>query len=144
MDEKISESSTGTTTIGVRVPAELEQLTMLRALAETVTLIADFGIDEVTDIRLALDEIATALMLGAVPGSEVETGFSFREGAITVEVSGVAATDTALDQGNFGWHIVETLTDSISVAQTPFDATVSGYPTVVVFTWVRGGTTDER
>ncbi|MFC9894306.1 ATP-binding protein [Nocardia sp. NPDC127579] len=144
MDEQLSEAATRTTTIGVRVPAEIEQLTMLRALAETVTLIADFGIDEVTDIRLALDEIATALMLGAVPGSQIDATFTYQGGAISVEVSGVAADDTALDRGNFGWHIVQTLTDTLSVAQTGYDATVSGYPTVVVFTWLRGGASDER
>ncbi|WP_228806575.1 hypothetical protein [Nocardia cyriacigeorgica] len=58
-----------TTTVGVRVPAELGQLLMLRALTETVSLIADFALDEVTDIRLALDEVATSLILDAVPGS---------------------------------------------------------------------------
>jgi serine/threonine-protein kinase RsbW len=68
MTENISRTSAATTTVGVRVPADLEQLLMLRALAETVSLIADFALDEVTDIRLALDEVATSLILDAVPG----------------------------------------------------------------------------
>lgn len=124
------------------MPAQLEQLTMLRALAETVALIADFAIDEVTDIRLALDEVATSLILDAVPGSDLECEFTYGENQMFVHVASVAASESVVGQAGFGWHIVRTLTDSVAAVQAPFDGTVSGYPTAVDFSWVRGGSDD--
>ncbi|TLG00242.1 ATP-binding protein [Nocardia cyriacigeorgica] len=128
-----------TTTVGVRVPADLDQLLMLRALTETVSLIADFALDEVTDIRLALDEVATSLILDAVPGSELTCDFSYGDNRMTVAVSSVAATESVGEKHSFGWHIVRTLTESISTEQRPFDQNAGGYPTTARFTWVRGG-----
>ncbi|BDT86632.1 anti-sigma factor [Nocardia cyriacigeorgica] len=131
-----------TTTVGVRVPADLDQLLMLRALAETVSLIADFALDEVTDIRLALDEVATSLILDAVPDTELTCDFSYGDNRMTVAVSSVAATESVGDRHSFGWHIVRTLTESISTEQRPFDQNAGGYPTTAQFTWVRGGGSD--
>ncbi|WP_345495009.1 anti-sigma factor [Nocardia callitridis] len=120
------------------MPAQLEQLTMLRALAETVALIADFALDEVTDIRLALDEVATALILDAVPSSELDCQFTYDTDRMFVHVASVAGTQSAVGQVGFGWHIVRTLTESITATQDPYDAMADGYPTVVDFSWVRG------
>ncbi|MEV0297412.1 anti-sigma factor [Nocardia sp. NPDC050710] len=142
MGEWTSQSSTKTTTIAVRVPAQLEQLTMLRALAETISLIADFALDEVTDIRLALDEVATSLILDAVPGTNLDCRFTYDDARMFVHVASIAASESVVGQAGFGWHIVRTLTDSIAAVQEPFDAAVSGYPTVVDFSWVRGAVDD--
>ncbi|MEU4312965.1 anti-sigma factor [Nocardia sp. NPDC024068] len=143
MAESISDSvdttSADTTTIGVRVPARDEQLVMLRALAETVSLIADFGLDEVTDIRLALDEVATSLIAVAVPETTLGCDFDYDEHRMTVRVTSMSMTDTLRDQEGFGWHIVRTLTRSVDVLQQPYDVTSGGYPTEVEFSWYRGG-----
>lgn len=77
MSEWISQPMTDTSVVGIRIPAELGQLTMLRALAETVALIGDFALDEVTDIRVAVDEVATALIVAAVPGSGIGCDFDY-------------------------------------------------------------------
>ncbi|MGX1773376.1 anti-sigma factor [Nocardia brasiliensis] len=138
MSERVSESVTETTTVAVTVPATPEQLTMLRALAETVLLIADFGLDEVTDIRLALDEIATVLLQDAVPGSTISCAFTYREGVLKAAIQAVGSSETEVGAGSFGWHIVQTLTDSVTATRAPFDAAVDGYPTVVEFVWARG------
>lgn len=138
MTDKISDPATGTTTIGVRIPAELEQLMMLRALAETVALIADFAIDEVTDIRLALDEVATALILDATPDTTIDCEFTYDSRRMFVHVAGVAASDGMVGKQSFGWHIVQTLTDTLSTVQAPYDGILGGYPTVVEFSWTRG------
>jgi len=136
--EKVFPSAaTRTTTIGVRVPARYEQLVMLRALAETVALIADFGIDEVADIRLALDEVATALMQDAVPGTDLDCALSYGEASMDISVSARTLTEDGPDRSGFGWHILTTLTDSVSITTAPRDAT-GGYLTTVQFRWSRG------
>ncbi|MEV0251571.1 anti-sigma factor [Nocardia sp. NPDC050712] len=122
----------------MQLPARFEQLTMLRALAETVSLIGDFALDEVTDIRLALDEVATSLIMEAVPDSILDCEFSYDDRQMLVHVASVASSEAVVGQAGFGWHIVRTLTASIAAVQEPFDVEVGGYPTMVDFSWVRG------
>ncbi|WP_024804601.1 anti-sigma factor [Nocardia sp. BMG51109] len=138
MSEWVTGTSLQASTVGVRVPAELGQLTMLRALAETVALIGDFALDEVTDIRVALDEIATALIAEAAPGSSLECDFGFDDGAMTVRVTGLAAVEDALDEHGFGWHVLRTITESVAARTDSFDPERNGYPVTVEFSRVRG------
>ncbi|MFD4442970.1 anti-sigma factor [Nocardia sp. NPDC058519] len=136
-DARQSPSSTKSTTTCVRVHAEFEQLAMLRAITETIAMMADFGLDEVTDIRLALDEVASVLIAAAVPDSDLDCAFVYSDGVMNVRVGANVTTDTVPEDGSFGWHIVATLTASVAVNQEPFDATVEGYPTVIDFSWER-------
>ncbi|MBH0781388.1 ATP-binding protein [Nocardia bovistercoris] len=138
----MAEWTTGAaTTIEVKVPAQLEQLAMLRALVETVAFMADFAVDEVTDIRLALDEVATGLILDAAPDTTLDCQFSYSDAtSMHVRVYAVSSAANPPSQDSFGWHIVRTLTRSVAATQTEFDAVRQGYPTVVDFEWVRGGT----
>ncbi|MBL1076397.1 anti-sigma factor [Nocardia sp. 2] len=123
--------------VAVRVPAEATHLTLLRAVAEAVSHIADFGVDAVTDIRLALDEVAMAFVLSAVPGTEVVCEFSYDEQAMTVRVHAVCDTAQALDVHRFGWHVLNTLADSVAVSSHPYSRALAGFPIEVTFTRAR-------
>ncbi|MFQ6330117.1 hypothetical protein ACLMAL_28815 [Nocardia sp. CWNU-33] len=129
----LPEFTSSATSVGVRVPAGLTQLAMLRALSETICLIADFTIDTATDIRVALDEVATTLMLSAAPRAEIECEFTYDERAMTVRVASVSYTATPFDQREFGWNMLDALTDSIWTITQPFDADASGFPIEVTF-----------
>ncbi|QLY27668.1 ATP-binding protein [Nocardia huaxiensis] len=142
MSEWLSKPMTDTSTVGIRVPADLAQLTMLRALAETVALIADFALDEVTDIRVALDEVATSLIVAAAPGSDIECEFDFDDEQMSVRVSAFTAEEDALDQDGFGWHVLQTITETITARRRPFDELAGGYPTVIEFSRLRGEVDD--
>ncbi|WP_054813683.1 anti-sigma factor [Nocardia arizonensis] len=139
MREPVSHSST----TAVRVPARIDQLIMVRALAETISLIADFALDEVTDIRLALDEVATSLVLDAAPDTCLYCDFTYDECQMRVHVAAVAASDTVSAQAGLGHHIVRTLTESVTVTRSAFDPAAGGYPTVIEFNRVRAVTADQ-
>ncbi|MFB7720080.1 ATP-binding protein [Nocardia sp. NPDC056100] len=121
-------------TIGVRVPAEASQLIMLRALAETVCLTADFDVSMVTDIRVALDEVATALVSHRTPGTEISCDFTYDEQSIEVRINSVSQTDAAFRVASMGWHLLQAITDDLQTEVGPFDHHASGYPTQVRFT----------
>ncbi|MEU1982885.1 anti-sigma factor [Nocardia sp. NPDC019395] len=139
VSDSVGTTARDTKAVGVRVPAQREQLVMLRALAETVSLIADFGLDEVTDIRLALDEVATSLITAAVANTTLSCDFDYDEHRMTVRVASTSVADGLFDQEEFGWHIVRTLTRGVTVVQHPYDVASGGYPTDVEFSWFRGG-----
>ncbi|MFE3002723.1 ATP-binding protein [Nocardia sp. NPDC059246] len=140
IDSAALESPAPTGPVALRIPADAGQLAMLRALAETIMLTADFTIDVVTDVRVALDEVATTLIAAAVPAASIECEFRFDEQRVRVRVGAVTGSDAGLIEHSFGWHFVETLTDSIAVSSAEFDVVQCGYPVVVELTRLRGDT----
>ncbi|WP_327145875.1 ATP-binding protein [Nocardia sp. NBC_01327] len=121
------------TTVGLRVPAVPEQLTILRALSETVTMLADFDLGEVNDIRLALDEVAMVLIRDAAPGSTLDCDLTYDEDELTVRVSAITSSEGALEDRGLSWHIVRSLTDSLDATQGAYARAAAGFPTVVEF-----------
>ncbi|WP_433561395.1 ATP-binding protein [Nocardia sp. CA-151230] len=136
-------SASPTGQVALRIPADAGQLAMLRALAETIMLTADFTIDVVTDVRVALDEVATTLIAASVPDTSIECEFRFDEQRVRVRVGAVTGSDAGLIEHSFGWHFVETLTDSLAVSSADFDVVRCGYPVVVELTRLRGETPPE-
>ncbi|WP_280182316.1 anti-sigma factor [Nocardia cyriacigeorgica] len=122
----------------VRVPAAMENLMMLRALTETVALVGDYAVDQAADIRLAVDEVVTALVLDAVGDSMIDCAFYPHRPGMDVRVSAVLTVADAPDENSFGWHVLTTLTDQVSVERDGYDEAVGGYPVVVEFRCATG------
>ncbi|WP_028476719.1 anti-sigma factor [Nocardia sp. CNY236] len=126
------------TPVDIRVAASVTQLPIVRGLAETLVLLSDFTLDEVADIRLAVDEACSTLIAVAAPETSLNCRFSVGISELLVRVEGIAAKPGLPDQRSFGWHVLRTLTDTVNTAQDSFDTTVSGYPTTVEFRRIRG------
>ncbi|WP_067814716.1 ATP-binding protein [Nocardia inohanensis] len=103
---------------GVWIPADVRQLSLLRAVAETVLLTVDFTLDVVTDVRVALDEVITAMILAAAPGQRIECEFGYDPTRVEVIMSVLAHRD-AFELSAFGGHLLESLTDSIEIDRAP-------------------------
>ncbi|MFD7844408.1 anti-sigma factor [Nocardia sp. NPDC059764] len=97
-------------------------------------LSADFTIDVAIDMRVALDQVATAMILAAVPEAGLDCAFRYDEQRVRIRVTSVIGTGGGLIEHSFGWHFVECLTDSITVDTDEFDVVQRGYPVVVEFT----------
>ncbi|MBL1076615.1 anti-sigma factor [Nocardia sp. 2] len=126
------------TPVEIGVAASVSQLPIVRGLAETLVLLSDFTLDEVADIRLAVDEAASTVISVAAPGTTLQCRFIVGDTDLVVRVSGIASTEGLPDQRSFGWHVLRTLTDEVKTGQGPYDPAVSGYPTTVEFRRVRG------
>lgn len=124
--------------VEIRVAAQLTQLPIVRGLAETLVLLSDFTLDEVADVRLAVDEVCSTLIAIAAPDTLLTCEFLVGDTELQVRVDGVAGSQGMPDQRSFGWHVLRTLCDEVTAEQQEFDAGVSGYPTTVRFRRVRG------
>ncbi|MFD4355616.1 anti-sigma factor [Nocardia sp. NPDC058518] len=118
--------------------AQLTQLPIVRGLAETLVLLSDFTLDEVADVRLAVDEVCSTLIAIAAPDTLLTCQFLVGDTELQVRVDGVAAAQGMPDQRSFGWHVLRTLCDEVTAEQQDFDSGVSGFPTTVRFRRVRG------
>lgn len=126
------------TPVEIRVAASVTQLPIVRGLAETLVLLSDFTLDEVADIRLAVDEVCSTLIAVAAPDTSLNCRFTVGDLELLVRVDGVAATEGLPNHRSFGWHVLRTLTDEVQAHQEAYDPRASGYPTTVEFRRIRG------
>lgn len=127
------------TPVEVRVAAELVQLPVLRAMAETITLLSEFNLDEISDVKLALDQVCSDLIADTVEGAELVCRFQLTGDVLCIAVTASTRTAETPDRQGFGWHVLRTLTDSIEVTHEPPDTSNAGYRTTVELAKVKGG-----
>ncbi|WP_024805417.1 ATP-binding protein [Nocardia sp. BMG51109] len=133
-----AEQGLRSTPVEIGVAATVSQLPIVRGLAETLVLLSDFTLDEVADIRLAVDEACSTLIAVAAAGTTLRCRFTVGDEDLLVRVTGIAGAEGLPDQRSFGWHVLRTLTDEVTITQQPYDQAASGYPTIVEFRRVRG------
>lgn len=123
------------TGVELRVRADLGQLPVLRAVAETLAVLADFNLDHVSDITLAVDEVCSSLVKDAVDDAEVVCRFDTRPDALRVRIHTDTTGDRAPDERGFGWHVLRTVTDTLTTGHQPRPG--GGFHTTVEFTKLR-------
>ncbi|MFF2082741.1 anti-sigma factor [Nocardia sp. NPDC058176] len=121
------------TALGMTVKAEIGQLLMLRTVAEAAAMVAGFVMEEVTDLRVALDEIATCMMVHAVPETEIRCEFTADTAGMRVRVEGLTAVPNPIDDTGIGWQVLVASTDSLEIDGAEFDPEAGGYPVTVTF-----------
>lgn len=101
------------------VRAVREQLPVLRAVASTLAMHADFDLDAIFDFELAVDEACSAMLLRASDDAVLYSRFTLTDDAL--RFSATTTTDDAsdVDKTTFGWRILDTLSDSVTARVEP-------------------------
>jgi serine/threonine-protein kinase RsbW len=113
------ERATGANAVEVRVPADRSQLFVLRSLVATIALREDFDLDEVDDVKLAVDEMCSVLVMRARAGEVLVCRFESATGSVSVRASVRTDNGTPIAQDTFGWRVLATLADDVTTWNTP-------------------------
>ena len=107
--------------VTVRMPAEGAYLSVLRTATAGLAARLDFTLDEIEDLRIAVDEACAMLLGQAIPGSELECGFTLgpEEMTISVSVPSLAPSPPASD--TFAWTVLSALAGSVDAFTGPGD-----------------------
>lgn len=97
----------------VEVPAEVGQLLALRALADTVSMIAGLSLDETTDIRVAIDEVATCLSRQSLPETMLRCAFEADRERFVVRISAHTVVEDPIDESGLSWQLIVATSDGI-------------------------------
>ena len=108
--------------VEIRVVAAPETIVTVRTVGGDLALRADFSLDAVDDLKLAVDEACTTLAALARPGTALSCTFSLDEERITVTASVSTLGPTGLPTDTFGWRVLRTLTDDLRVLAEAPDA----------------------
>ncbi len=123
--------------VELRVDAAASQLGVVRAIAGTIAAQADFDLDTIADIRLAVDEAASYLVVRARPGSQLHCTFRSGDGELVVAVSAATESDDLSLRHSFGWHVLNTLTDTVELRLDPDAEQPGASRTVIEFSKYR-------
>lgn len=103
----------------VQVRASASELPPLRVVAADLAARADFDLDAVADLRLAVDEAASELVAVAVPEAVLTCVFSLDASQMEVTASVPARPGGTLRHDSFGWRVLTTLVDEVRVTGEP-------------------------
>jgi len=106
-------------TVLVQVKASASDLPPLRVVAADLAARAEFDLDTVADLRLAVDEAASELVAVAAPEALLTCIFSLDARQMEVTASVPSCPGAALRQDTFGWRVLTTLVDEVRASGDP-------------------------
>jgi len=107
--------------VQVRMPAESAYLSVLRTAAAGLAARLDFTLDEIEDLRIAIDEACAMLLSQAIPGTDLECGFELDADQVTITVSVTAAQARMPSRDTFAWTVLSALAGSVDSRLGPED-----------------------
>jgi serine/threonine-protein kinase RsbW len=107
--------------VQVRMPAESAYLSVLRTAAAGLAARLDFTLDEIEDLRIAIDEACAMLLSQAIPGTDLECGFELGADQVTITVSVTAAQPRMPARDTFAWTVLSALAGSVDSRLEPDD-----------------------
>ena len=103
--------------IEVRLPASPTHLPVVRALAADLAVRLDYDLDEVSDLRMAVDEACAEVVALSGPSTRLTCLFRVDPDALSVTVSAPTGRGE-VKRGTFGWQVLTALVDEVDTWAT--------------------------
>jgi len=118
------EGPTGTGTrdeVSVRMPADGAYLSVLRTATAGLAARLDFTLDEIEDMRIAVDEACAMLLSQAIPGSTLACDFTLGADTMRICVSVPCLAPRVPSGDTFAWTVLSALAGSVDAQVGPGD-----------------------
>lgn len=109
-------SGAGRDVVTLRLPAAGVYLSVLRTATASLASRLDFTIDDIEDLRIAVDEACAMLLTKAVPGADLECSFELTGDAISVSVSVLTLDGRQPSRDTFAWTVLTALAGEVDSA----------------------------
>jgi len=107
--------------VTVCMPAEGAYLSVLRTATAGLAARLDFTLDEIEDLRIAVDEACAMLLSQAIPGTNLECAFDLGAEEMTITVSVTAAEPRIPARDTFAWTVLSALAGTVDSRLGPDD-----------------------
>lgn len=113
-------------TVVMKVPATAEHVALLRTVVHYYAGRANFTLDQIDDMKMAVDESGVQL-LKHTAGEQIVLELARGDDAMELRVGTAAASDApVIDESSFSWQILQALSDELRIDTT------DGWTTVVL------------
>ena len=107
--------------VSIRLPAVGAYLSVLRTATAGLAARLDFTLDEIEDLRIAVDEACAMLLSQAIPGTSLECDFELGADSMTITVLVVAAQPQTPARDTFAWTVLSALAGDVDAKLEPDD-----------------------
>jgi len=109
-------SGAGRDVVTLRLPAAGAYLSVLRTATASLASRLDFTIDDIEDLRIAVDEACAMLLTKAVPGADLECSFELTGDTIAVAVTVMTLDGQEPSRDTFAWTVLTALAGEVDSA----------------------------
>ena len=103
------------------MPAEGAYLSVLRTATAGLAARLDFTLDEIEDLRIAVDEACGLLLSQASPGADLDCDFTLAEDSVTIAVSVPSQRAQLPARDTFAWTVLSALAGNDDAGVGPGD-----------------------
>ncbi|GAB2810328.1 anti-sigma regulatory factor [Actinocorallia aurea] len=107
--------------VTVKLPAASAYLSVLRTATAGLAVRLDFTIDEIEDLRIAVDEACAMLLAQAVPGTDLTCEFELTGDAMRISVSVLTVDGRTPSRDTFAWTVLSSLAGEVDATAGPDD-----------------------
>lgn len=100
--------------VQLTLPPDGAYLSVLRTATASLAARLHFTLDEIEDLRMAVDEACVLLLSQALAGTDVRVNFEVREAELQVDVSVLTRGGAGPDKETFGWTVLDALVTDLS------------------------------
>ena len=100
--------------VELRIPADSAFLAVLRTATAGLAARLDFTLDDIEDLRIAVDEACAMVLPQAKEGSDLTCAFTLGNGRLDVAVSAECDQPRQPSRDGFAWTVLAALTSSVS------------------------------
>lgn len=111
--------------VELKVPALSAYVSVLRTTAAALAARLDFTIDEIEDLRIAVDEASALLLAQATSGSSLTCRFALSGQVLTTSVSAQSRKPHVPPEDSFAWTVLTALAGPIEATIDEADSRVS-------------------
>ena len=111
--------------VEVRVAAEPAQLPVMRAVVGDLAMRADYDIDSIADLRLAVDEACSSLVRLAAPDATLICRFRTDDSTLAISAEVTSKDSFGPRKDTFSWRVLSALADVVSTS-VESDPTANG------------------
>ncbi len=110
-----------TAEIDITVPADGAYLSVLRTAAAGLAARLNFTLDDIEDLRIAVDEACSILLAQAVPDSRLTCSFHMTADSVTVRAGVRAVNPRIPSRDGFAWTVLSALASRVEFDVRPPD-----------------------
>jgi serine/threonine-protein kinase RsbW len=100
--------------VELRIPADGAYLAVLRTATAGLAARLDFTLDDIEDLRIAVDEACAMVLPQARTGSDLSCAFDLDAASLTVSVTAECDYPRQPSREGFAWTVLAALTSSVS------------------------------
>lgn len=101
-------------TVTLTIPSDTAYVAMARSVAASMSAQADLPIDQLEDVRLAVDEALSQVIADAPPDSAITCTYTVDGADLAIAVSGTSLSGAVPSTGTFSWIVLRALVDDVS------------------------------